>query len=145
MKRDALSRGLMALVALGLAANLFLVAQRATGAPRNRTAPATPPAVIQVPQPAPASAPAPQATVVVQALDARHFVVVTREMRTVILNARRQRTRAIVPVVNYYSVAEDGSLSRSEYVQTPPGLSPLGAGVEGEADVEAEEGAGGGT
>jgi hypothetical protein len=98
-----------------------------TAAVTGRAAPAFPspgePLVQPDPNaPSPASAPQP---VAVQALDATHFVVVTREPRLVTRADQPGRAmNMIVHVVTHYTV-QNGRLTPIEHVRVPPGWRAL--------------------
>src|SRR5437763_11893905 len=113
-----------ALVALGLAVVGLLLAMA------GRAAPQVPPGTNLPVLPDP-SAPNPAAIgppVAMQALDATHFVVVTREQRLVSKVGEEGRyMNMILPVVTHYTV-QNGHLIPIEHVHVPQGYRALGAG-----------------
>jgi hypothetical protein len=113
-----------ALVALGLAVAGLLLAMA------GRAAPQVPPGT-NLPVLPDANAPNPAAaaqSVAVQALDATHFVVVTREPRLVSKVGEEGRyMNMILHVVTHYTV-QNGHLIPIEHVHVPQGYRALGAG-----------------
>jgi hypothetical protein len=116
---------LAVLAAFGLILGGMLLATMA-----GRAAPQIPTGSGQLVQPDPnAIGPAAAAQpMVVQALDATHFVVVTREPRLVSKVGEEGRyMNMILPVVTHYTV-QNGHLIPIEHVHVPQGYRALGAG-----------------
>jgi hypothetical protein len=111
------------LLAVGLALGGLMLARsgRAAVGPQIPTAPALP--VMADPNASSAAfAPQPAA---VQALDATHFVVVTREPRLVSKVGQEGRYyNMVLNVVTYYTV-QNGRLIPIEHVHVPPGWRAL--------------------
>ncbi len=113
-------------VAVGLIVGglLLAMASRAAVTPSIPTGPVPP--VLPDPN-APAAAVTPQ-PLAVQALDATHFVVVTREPRLVSRAGEEGRYyNMILNVVTYYTV-QNGHLIPTEHVHVPQGWRALAVG-----------------
>jgi hypothetical protein len=115
---------LLVAAALVLGGLMLARAGRAAVGPQIPTAPALP----LLPDPnAPAPAMTPQ-TAAVQALDATHFVVVTREPRLVSKAGEEGRYyNMVLNVVTYYTV-QNGRLIPLEHVHVPQGWRALAVG-----------------
>jgi hypothetical protein len=104
-----------------LAGLVLAMTGRAAPGPDIPTAPAIP---VQADPNAPNVATAPQ-PIAIQALDATHFVVVTREPRLVQrVNGDGRFVNMVLPVVTHYTV-QSGHLSPIEHVHVPEGWRPL--------------------
>jgi hypothetical protein len=130
LKRRLLNRSLPSVVAWLAAGGLFLGGLTVVRSSRAAPVPSIPssPGPLVQPDPnapGPTSAPQPLA---VQALDAAHFVVVTREPRLVWRAGQEGRyVNMIVHVVTHYTV-QNGRLTPIEHVRVPPGWRALAVG-----------------
>jgi hypothetical protein len=107
----------------GLALAVTFLASRPARAQFTGPAPTLPP--VSTGLGSAAAAPAPQ-PIQIQALDASHFVVATREPRLVqrTHGADGTATNMLVTVVTYYTVTGNG-LVPVEHVRTPAGWQPV--------------------
>jgi hypothetical protein len=113
------------LAAVGLAFVGLVVAMTGRAAPGADLP--TNPNLVQADPNAPSGVTAPQ-PIAIQALDASHFVVVTREPRLVErVGGDGRYVNMVLPVVTYYAV-QNGRLTPLEHVHVPEGWRPLAPG-----------------
>lgn len=126
LRKRSLASAAALLIAAGLVIGGLLLARAGRAAVGNPLPTSSVPPVLPDPNATgPAVAPQP---VAVQALDATHFVVVTREPRLVARDGEEGRYyNMILNVVTYYTV-QNGRLIPTEHVHVPQGWRALTTG-----------------